>query len=89
MAATDLKALRFPFKDPKFIFFTDFDGTITLKDSNDFMVSVIIDVSRTKGNIELNDHNRQTPLAMEPRSVRLATKMFSKARRLSGKPHHN
>jgi 2-hydroxy-3-keto-5-methylthiopentenyl-1-phosphate phosphatase len=39
MAATDLKALRFPFKDPKFIFFTDFDGTITLKDSNDFMVS--------------------------------------------------
>jgi hypothetical protein len=40
MAATDLKALRFPFKDPKFIFFTDFDGTITLKDSNDFMVSL-------------------------------------------------
>ena len=38
MAAIDLKALRFPFKDPKFIFFTDFDGTITLKDSNDFMV---------------------------------------------------
>ena len=38
MAATDLKALRFPFKDPKFLFFTDFDGTITLKDSNDFMV---------------------------------------------------
>jgi len=38
MAATDLKALRFPFKDPKFIFFTDFDGTITLKDSNDYMV---------------------------------------------------
>jgi 2-hydroxy-3-keto-5-methylthiopentenyl-1-phosphate phosphatase len=27
-----------PFKDPKFIFFTDFDGTITLQDSNDFMV---------------------------------------------------
>jgi hypothetical protein len=40
MAAIDLKALRFPFKDPKFIFFTDFDGTITLKDSNDFMVSL-------------------------------------------------
>ena len=38
MATIDLKALRFPFKDPKFIFFTDFDGTITLKDSNDFMV---------------------------------------------------
>lgn len=40
MATIDLKALRFPFKDPKFIFFTDFDGTITLKDSNDFMVSL-------------------------------------------------
>ena len=39
MATIDLKALRFPFKDPKFIFFTDFDGTITLKDSNDFMAS--------------------------------------------------
>jgi len=24
--------------NPKFIFFTDFDGTITLFDSNDFMV---------------------------------------------------
>ena len=34
----ELKAMSFPFKDPKFIFFTDFDGTITLKDSNDFMV---------------------------------------------------
>ncbi|KAM0716024.1 hypothetical protein Q7P37_008538 [Cladosporium fusiforme] len=42
MAANiDLKALRFPFKDPKFIFFTDFDGTITLKDSNDFMTDTI------------------------------------------------
>ena len=40
MATIDLKALRFPFKDPKFIFFTDFDGTITLKDSNDFMVGL-------------------------------------------------
>ena len=35
----NLPALRFPFKDPKFIFFTDFDGTITLQDSNDYMVS--------------------------------------------------
>jgi hypothetical protein len=35
---SQLKALEFPFKDPKFIFFTDFDGTITLKDSNDYMV---------------------------------------------------
>lgn len=41
MSTIDLKALRFPFKDPKFIFFTDFDGTITLKDSNDFMVSFV------------------------------------------------
>ncbi|KAL1588067.1 hypothetical protein WHR41_03162 [Cladosporium halotolerans] len=41
MATTDLKALRFPFKDPKFIFFTDFDGTITLKDSNDYMTDTI------------------------------------------------
>lgn len=38
-AASDLKALNWPFKNPKFIFFTDFDGTITLEDSNDFMVS--------------------------------------------------
>lgn len=33
-----LVAMNWPFKDPKFIFFTDFDGTITLKDSNDYMV---------------------------------------------------
>ena len=38
-------ALKFPFKDPKFIFFTDFDGTITLQDSNDYMVC--IEESRT------------------------------------------
>ncbi|KAK6431375.1 hypothetical protein LTR95_012464 [Oleoguttula sp. CCFEE 5521] len=41
MAQTELKAMSFPFKDPKFIFFTDFDGTITLKDSNDFMTDNI------------------------------------------------
>lgn len=41
MADGDLKALRWPFKDPKFIFFTDFDGTITLKDSNDYMTDNI------------------------------------------------
>jgi hypothetical protein len=40
MATTKLTALEFPFKDPKFIFFTDFDGTITMKDSNDFMVGL-------------------------------------------------
>jgi len=40
-AKTDLPALSFPFKDPKFIFFTDFDGTITLQDSNDYMTDNI------------------------------------------------
>lgn len=60
MAATDLKALRFPFKDPKFIFFTDFDGTITLKDSNDYMVrnlSITQDYSITNRQI-IDRHNR-------------------------------
>jgi len=38
MSNDELKALSWPFKDPKFIFFTDFDGTITLQDSNDYMV---------------------------------------------------
>lgn len=37
-ASSELTAMNWPFKDPKYIFFTDFDGTITLKDSNDFMV---------------------------------------------------
>ena len=36
--ASELTAMNWPFKNPKYIFFTDFDGTITLKDSNDFMV---------------------------------------------------
>merc|ERR1712000_517034 len=35
------KSLEWPFKDPKFIFFTDFDGTITLQDSNDYMTDTI------------------------------------------------
>ncbi|KAF2083514.1 2-hydroxy-3-keto-5-methylthiopentenyl-1-phosphate phosphatase-like protein [Saccharata proteae CBS 121410] len=34
MSAPDLSAMQ---SNPKFIFFTDFDGTITLQDSNDFM----------------------------------------------------
>jgi hypothetical protein len=38
VTAAELPAMNKPFKDPKFIFFTDFDGTITLQDSNDFMV---------------------------------------------------
>ncbi|KAL0260657.1 hypothetical protein SLS55_004347 [Diplodia seriata] len=36
--APDLSALK---SDPKFVFFTDFDGTITLQDSNDFMTDTI------------------------------------------------
>jgi hypothetical protein len=36
--AAELPTMNKPFKNPKFIFFTDFDGTITLQDSNDFMV---------------------------------------------------
>lgn len=39
--AADLPAMNTPFKNPKVIFFTDFDGTITLKDSNDFLVFMI------------------------------------------------
>ncbi|KAK3075209.1 hypothetical protein LTR53_002389 [Teratosphaeriaceae sp. CCFEE 6253] len=42
MAASDeLKAMHTPFENPKFIFFTDFDGTITLQDSNDYMTDNI------------------------------------------------
>ncbi|KAK5740787.1 hypothetical protein LTR17_004377 [Elasticomyces elasticus] len=37
----ELKAMHTPFENPKFIFFTDFDGTITLQDSNDFMTDNI------------------------------------------------
>jgi hypothetical protein len=44
--ADQLYAMKFPFKDPKFIFFTDFDGTITLKDSNDYMVGVLCSLCR-------------------------------------------
>ncbi|KAI7048038.1 hypothetical protein KC352_g45994, partial [Hortaea werneckii] len=41
MSESDFKSLEWPFKDPKFIFFTDFDGTITLQDSNDYMTDTI------------------------------------------------
>jgi len=41
VSASELKAMNWPFKNPKYIFFTDFDGTITLKDSNDFMTDNI------------------------------------------------
>lgn len=41
MGSMELKAMQWPFTNPKYIFFTDFDGTITLKDSNDFMVLVL------------------------------------------------
>ena len=37
-SSPELTAMKWPFKNPKYIFFTDFDGTITLKDSNDYMV---------------------------------------------------
>ncbi len=38
----DLRAMQWPFKDPKYIFFTDFDGTITLNDSNDWLVRSLL-----------------------------------------------
>ncbi|KAK0259308.1 hypothetical protein LTR91_006037 [Friedmanniomyces endolithicus] len=40
-AHDELKAMHWPFESPKFIFFTDFDGTITLQDSNDYMTDNI------------------------------------------------
>ncbi|KAI4961776.1 hypothetical protein J4E86_000805 [Alternaria arbusti] len=40
-AQIDLAQLPAMKSDPKFIFFTDFDGTITLQDSNDFMTDNI------------------------------------------------
>jgi len=40
-SAADLPAMNKPFKNPKFIFFTDFDGTITMTDSNDHMTDNI------------------------------------------------
>lgn len=77
-----LYALKFPFKDPKFIFFTDFDGTITLKDSNDFMVGRIQQIEIV-GTIDNSD--RQTTSALEVTSVDKATEMYSKAGTLSGR----
>ncbi|KAF1990840.1 hypothetical protein K402DRAFT_389740 [Aulographum hederae CBS 113979] len=38
MSTSELPAMK---SSPKFIFFTDFDGTITLQDSNDFMTDNI------------------------------------------------
>ncbi|KAK0345099.1 hypothetical protein LTR91_013785 [Friedmanniomyces endolithicus] len=40
-AHDELKAMHWPVENPKFIFFTDFDGTITLQDSNDYMTDNI------------------------------------------------
>ncbi|TKA66655.1 hypothetical protein B0A55_08052 [Friedmanniomyces simplex] len=40
-APDELRAMHWPVENPKFIFFTDFDGTITLQDSNDFMTDNI------------------------------------------------
>ncbi|KAF2129372.1 hypothetical protein P153DRAFT_340160 [Dothidotthia symphoricarpi CBS 119687] len=53
--AADLPAMK---NNPKFIFFSDFDGTITLQDSNDFMTDTIGygREKRREGNINcLND----------------------------------
>jgi len=44
---SDLPALK---TNPKYIFFTDFDGTITLQDSNDFMTVGFGAALRKKGN---------------------------------------
>ncbi|GAB7346873.1 hypothetical protein MBLNU459_g1954t1 [Dothideomycetes sp. NU459] len=52
VSAKELPAMK---TDPKFIFFTDFDGTITLKDSNDFMTDNIgfgYDLRR-RGNLDV------------------------------------
>ncbi|KAF2143675.1 uncharacterized protein K452DRAFT_285709 [Aplosporella prunicola CBS 121167] len=51
MSAADLPAMK---TNPTFIFFSDFDGTITQKDSNDFMTDTIgfgYDLRR-KGNMD-------------------------------------
>jgi len=50
-AQTGLPAMR---TNPKFIFFTDFDGTITLQDSNDYMTDNIGygQAKRRQGNID-------------------------------------
>lgn len=55
-----LGALEFPFKDPKFIFFTDFDGTITLKDSNDYLTDYhgFGYDTRRQGNMEVLAHKK-------------------------------
>ncbi len=55
MGSTTLPAMK---TNPKFIFFTDFDGTITERDSNDFMTDNIGygKVKRKQGNQDvLND----------------------------------
>ena len=85
MATIDLKALRFPFKDPKFIFFTDFDGTITLKDSNDFMVSSCLSQHGLISKNKSTNQYRPTTLVSVPSCASRATRMSSRAGRLSGK----
>ncbi|KZF19382.1 phosphoserine phosphatase [Xylona heveae TC161] len=58
MSADQLPALK---SNPKFIFFTDFDGTITMKDSNDYLTDNLGfgPELRRKGNIEVLE-NRET-----------------------------
>ncbi|KAK3678053.1 hypothetical protein LTR78_002148 [Recurvomyces mirabilis] len=56
MSTDELKALSWPFPNPKYIFFTDFDGTITLQDSNDYMVRKF----QKPGSMDEVDRQRQT-----------------------------
>uniref|UniRef100_A0A093XT09 Pdp3-interacting factor 1 n=1 Tax=Talaromyces marneffei PM1 TaxID=1077442 RepID=A0A093XT09_TALMA len=48
MGSIDPSNLPYIQSNPKIIFFTDFDGTITLKDSNDFL-----DTAKSSGNKEM------------------------------------
>lgn len=41
MSASNLPYMK---TNPKIIFFTDFDGTITLQDSNDFLVLAFLEL---------------------------------------------
>ncbi|KAL3427370.1 2,3-diketo-5-methylthio-1-phosphopentane phosphatase [Phlyctema vagabunda] len=52
MAASTLPAMK---TNPKFVFFTDFDGTITQRDSNDFLTDTIGygQVLRKRGNADV------------------------------------
>jgi hypothetical protein len=82
VTAAELPAMNKPFKNPKFIFFTDFDGTITLQDSNDYMVGLLGQSYFQR--ISVDRPFRQTTSGSVVRSVGKATKMCSKAPNHSG-----